>query len=462
MKKSVWITSLLFLLFNVACGQKQHFIEGAVEKGYTIKELSLKKYGVTNDVVTEIKVDNNKFKTAIPNNCKKGMYQLYLKEEHGVELVFDVIITGENDVELFIHKRDVNARRIEPNKVFETKDPINLKWKSYSDENLKNSEALSLLRNTWLTYPLEGDEKFLKQIKKQLKVLSKRNDQIIERAKADHEFLGALLSMKPKLYVDISAKREHQDSLLFLNSLKMYDLNQPELWNSPAYQNLFNRYLGMVYNKNKHLQREDLELEMVTGVDEIMDQITDTEVKGKAVNLLTQLFIPSGFDIVVRHIDLVYGEEGSCDNDEIKHKRERRIEGYKRMKKGNIAPAITGEGQENMLNSLDSDYKIVVFWASWCPHCMQMMPELNKWFDWHPNAKAIAVSLDTDPTSYKNTIISFPNFKHTSEFKKWESENVKNYFVTGTPAIFILNKKNEIISQAKNIEELNKVFKTLK
>ncbi len=71
----------------------------------------------------------------------------------------------------------------------------------------------------------------------------------------------------------------------------------------------------------------------------------------------------------------------------------KQLELYRTMKKGNTAPDIVFSGDVlksgsvlktiNHLSDIQSDYKIVIFGASWCPNCVdeinQLLPLYPKW-----------------------------------------------------------------------------------
>ena len=117
------------------------------------------------------------------------------------------------------------------------------------------------------------------------------------------------------------------------------------------------------------------------------------------------------------------------------------------------------------LNDIQSDYTLLLFWATWCPHCTQVVPQLKKVVD-DFNQKTtnklltIAVSLDTDEGQWQkfvteNNLLSFLNF---SEFKGWQSEVVKRYNVYATPTMFLLDKDKKIIAKPITEQELSTIL----
>ena len=135
--------------------------------------------------------------------------------------------------------------------------------------------------------------------------------------------------------------------------------------------------------------------------------------------------------------------------------------GYAAMKEGNQAPNIIFEKQINSssalavgLYNIKSEQTLVVFWASWCPHCMEEMPKLNEWAKNNPNTKVIAISLDEDKTAYENAISNFTNLSHYCDFKKWNSKAVKDYYIYGTPTFILLDKDKKIVGKYSSFEQV--------
>ena len=127
---------------------------------------------------------------------------------------------------------------------------------------------------------------------------------------------------------------------------------------------------------------------------------------------------------------------------------------------GSTAPDFT-LNDDLQLNGIVSDYTLILFWASWCPHCTQEVPKIKKIID-DFNQKGdkkiltVAVSLDTDKDQWQkfvkeNSLLSFLNF---SEFKGWKSDVVKKYNVYATPSMFLLDKDKKIIAKPELSSQL--------
>lgn len=142
------------------------------------------------------------------------------------------------------------------------------------------------------------------------------------------------------------------------------------------------------------------------------------------------------------------------------------------VKIGSNAPEIELEEGKLYLSSLQSDYTLIIFWSSWCPHCTEEIPKIKTYtdslteeFKKHKKTLSIvAVSLDTDKESWKNYVTQqnlFTWFNY-SELKGWKSEVVKMYNVYATPSMFVLDKDKKIIAKPDSYDELKREFTKIK
>jgi thiol-disulfide isomerase/thioredoxin len=144
----------------------------------------------------------------------------------------------------------------------------------------------------------------------------------------------------------------------------------------------------------------------------------------------------------------------------------KQLETYRIMKIGNIAPDIlfTGDIVKNgsainsptRLSELSSKYKVVIFGASWCTACSeemaQLLPLYKKW-----NAKGIEVvfvSMDTDKKTFLEYSSVMP-FISICDYKKWDTQAAKDYYVSSSPTIYLLGKNNEIILRPRLVKAID-------
>jgi len=143
------------------------------------------------------------------------------------------------------------------------------------------------------------------------------------------------------------------------------------------------------------------------------------------------------------------------------------LESYRAMKKGNIAldfdfyksvfaPGYEASKQPKKLSDLTSKYTVVVFGASWCPHCTPELSEISELYKkWkQQSVEVVFVSLDVDKQLFIDFGKVFP-FISICDYQKWESPVVKSYHVFATPTIYLLNDKREILLRPNSVSQLD-------
>ena len=126
---------------------------------------------------------------------------------------------------------------------------------------------------------------------------------------------------------------------------------------------------------------------------------------------------------------------------------------YAAMKPGTLAPNILFENKSS-LHDIKSEQFLIVFWASWCPHCQEELPKVENWAKQNPATKVVAISLDENQAEYDLAIKQFPSLFHSTDLKKWNGKAVKDYFVYGTPTFILLDSQKKIIKKASSFEML--------
>jgi len=100
----------------------------------------------------------------------------------------------------------------------------------------------------------------------------------------------------------------------------------------------------------------------------------------------------------------------------------------------------------NKLTDIKSPYTLVAFGASWCPKCNEEIHEIATFYDkWKAKGvEDIFIGIKEDRKSFTDFTANFP-FPSYSDLKKWDSKIVADYYVFGTPTMFLLNDKREIL-----------------
>ena len=186
------------------------------------------------------------------------------------------------------------------------------------------------------------------------------------------------------------------------------------------------------------------------------------------VDYLTRGFEKYGFDKVNLHIAEKYKEQNECENEERKSDLQTRLENYQKLMEGKTAPEIEmtdDKGNRITLASMPASYTILLFWASWCPHCASMLPEIKKIYrDQNPQKfEIIGISLDTDENEWKKAMAKedLP-WINCCDFKSWNCKAAIDYNIYATPTMYVLDRNRTIIAKPITTDQLREVVVNLK
>lgn len=137
------------------------------------------------------------------------------------------------------------------------------------------------------------------------------------------------------------------------------------------------------------------------------------------------------------------------------------FEQYRKMGIGNTAADIVlenkvGKAKKTTLKSINSTFKLVVFGASWCPNCQIDYPKwkenyvaLKEKFD----LEIVYISIDTDKKVFEDFYKESP-FITFCDYKGWETQAAKVYYVFATPTYILLDKDLKVLAKLKSPEHL--------
>jgi len=216
-------------------------------------------------------------------------------------------------------------------------------------------------------------------------------------------------------------------------------------------------YLGLYSNPN--IGKAELSQGFMIAVDHILPLARQNPaVYNFALKYLIRGFERFGFEDVILHIATNYTPTEQCENEQ-QSETLARLEKYKLLTVGKQAPDIRmqdTEGRECILSVIKSR-KLLVFWATWCPHCQQLLPQIIDWSKQTENSgvRVIPISLDQDSGALKKAIsdLGIP-WPVLCDYKKWSSRAAVDYNIYATPTMILLDKENKILAKPMNLSEL--------
>lgn len=115
---------------------------------------------------------------------------------------------------------------------------------------------------------------------------------------------------------------------------------------------------------------------------------------------------------------------------------------------GNIAPDFRAKDVSGNTVSL-SDYRghvvLVEFWATWCPPCRELTPELNKIYEKYKDKGFVILALTPESTGTVKDYIKEHEVKYPVFIVA--RETIKQYGIIGIPVSFLINREGAIVSR---------------
>ena len=140
------------------------------------------------------------------------------------------------------------------------------------------------------------------------------------------------------------------------------------------------------------------------------------------------------------------------------------------LKVGTQAPNFelpTPEGKKVQLSDFKGKYVLIDFWASWCPDCRRISPNVEAIAKEYQgkDLAVLAVSFDIDKEAWVKYINrnGVPvNEVHVSELKKMkESAVAKAFGVQWIPSLYLLDKDGKVLLATVEVSKVEAMVKTL-
>lgn len=433
---------------------KNHFLRIKIENYPDSSIYWASIYGDDITMVDTIAERNNTdFHYKIPYGTQPGVYRLMLND-------------GKKSLDVVYNKSDISLRTDFSNPLKELEVTSSEETKLYH----RHKRAESYIRykqkliNRMLEQYPKNDPFYNELEKKNLRLQQEITDTSAAIVDAyPDSFVAKLVAFKsvpPDTTIrSFEAWQHYQKAHYFDNA----DFSDNDLLRSNA---IPDKLLGfMSLYRNPAFPKASQERQFRIAVDTIMKYTrTNAEVFDFTINFLIDGFKRFGFNDLVNHIGRETEAALSCINRERRDAVKARLNRIQATSPGHKAPAVSLpnlEGDTTSLRSINKPYTLVVFWASWCPHCKEMMPELQQFYQKHNDSLGIfAISIDSEQEQWQKAAQYYP-WNHVSELKGWDSSPVENYNVYGTPSFFLLGEQKKILKKGATLQDVKYYIKKI-
>ena len=270
--------------------------------------------------------------------------------------------------------------------------------------------------------------------------------------------LVVLKTTAQNTYVNTSPKEIQSSKNPFLN----INYSNSQIYSSGLIYNIIEKQFWSIQKSG--LDEPTRYKELVASVDIILDSVKKNEkVYNDLTKYLFQYFEKYSLFNASENIALkALSQKEVALNSALVNK----LESYRKMKVGNRAPnfELLGDVFKNgsavktavHLSDIKAKYKLIIFGGSWCNQCraemIQLLPRYNNWKA--KGVEVVFVSLDTDKNEFEKFIAPFP-FYSACDYKKWDTQAAKDYYVSSSPTIFLLDCNNKIILRPATIPVLD-------
>ncbi|MCX6169966.1 MAG: thioredoxin-like domain-containing protein [Ignavibacteriales bacterium] len=390
----------------------------------------------------------------VPTQHHPGIYFLQFGNNRRINFIYD----GE-DVDI---SADVNSI---PDSVAVNRSESNKLFYSFINLNKQYKTKTELLQLILARYPKDDDyyaatrNKFAQLQKQYLEFVN------LISQKNPNNFIARYIRSSQLPVVDFTFPLEKQLVFLKSHALDKVDFKNSGLIYSDVFTNKTIEYL--TYYRNPQLPKELLEKEFMIAVDSILNkakinQLVYQHITEYMIDGFKKFGLEQTLDYIIQNYVI---KDDLCLDSKTESSIQRRIDQNKKLYVNAMAPNIIlpdVDGKNVDLEKTTSDKLLIVYYASWCPHCKDLIPELNKFYNAQREKKfeVIAISLDEKKDDWLGFIKS-NNLKwiNVSDLKGWNSKAASDYYVYATPTMFLLDGARKILGKPLSIDELKQLLK---
>ena len=452
---------IFFLLLSViqSFSQKTYSIRGVIKNAGGKKIFLSGFYGERVNRIDSVTCDaSGHFIYDLGPATPVGLYRLTIAKDQ----FLDLVVNNEN-IE-FACKSDLNA----DSTIFLTSNENRIYY-YYMGIDRKVQAKLELLLPLLDFYP-EKDA-FYSIVTREYEQLQHAEKKTLDSLSSRYPGAYAISMFRIQQTPFIPSGLTKEDRMVYLKQHFLDDIDFKDTLSlhSNAWANKAISYLSL-YSNNKYTQKQ-LESEFIKAVTVILSKASvNPEVYKFLLDYFVGGFDKYHFDAVITYMADNFQDPFSCEDQARKTQLQKKLENFKKISVGKVAPDITlpdPKGKQIRLSDIKSEYTLVVFWSSECGHCAQMMPQLKELYEKQKPKRweVMTVSLDTSRREWTSFLKEQKlNWLNGSELKGFNSVAANDYNIFATPTMFLLDREKKIIAKPISYRELeedlreNKIF----
>ncbi len=342
-----------------------------------------------------------------------------------------------------------------PNGIAFTNSKANTNFVSYAKNQALYNQALS----GWsFLQQLYNKDALLNKQKRTIKHIAKEQKRIQQEdaafiARLDKQSYLRWFIPYRKLVQDMPyiARKETQRIPDAIHKFRTIDFKHPNFKTSGLYRELIEGHYLMLENMGQDL--DSIYTQMNISTSYLVNNLKeDTSLLQNTSKELFTYFEKRSLFKVAAHLSntLIQNYQDVLD-DAMRSKMER----YVTLAVGNTAPNLE-LGKDRTLKDINNNI-LLIFGSAECHHCTEANKKLLEFYPkWQAkgNIEVVYISIDTDKELYNQEYSQYP-WKTYCDYKGWDTQGAKDYFVDATPSYFLLDKDLKIIMHPRSLEHVN-------
>lgn len=314
-----------------------------------------------------------------------------------------------------------------------------------------------------LNYPTE--DRFYRRLERQHRRVSNRRSNFIDNlVKNNQETIFATIAyflQPPRISSPIDKRQpEEMKNNFFLEG----QFDDPVLLQTDLIPLKIIRYLSL-YTGERSGDNNDIREDMIDAADIIMEHaMANEEIFYFVVEYLINGFDSLDMELVSEHLRSRYLLGDVCFEEGLLLDQES-LSSIEEMEEGDRVPEFSFsalDGRMIDLQDIDTEYTLILFWGSWCPHCEKILDDLYQLYaDYRIRnenfLEIVAIGIEDDEQAWLDHIerggYDWINY---SSLQRWDCQIARDYGLQGTPTMVLLNSDKRFLQEPDRVRSLSR------